>query len=155
MNEWRKIPNPPKEELETLYHIEFLSQSEIAKKYNTTQKVVWRWFRDLGIVSRKPYKRFQEREKNTSWKGNDVTYAALHYRVVSLRGRPKKCEVCGKDDKDAMYDWACVGDYKIIDDYVRMCRSCHWKHDKTGNNLPNNDRIPQSSSKKIKRNANN
>lgn len=149
MNEWKKIPNPPKEELEYLYHVQFLSQKEIAIKFNTTQKVVWRWFRDLNIKSRIPFKRFQNGIQNHSWKGDNVTYAALHYRVVSQKGRPKKCEVCGEDSVNKTYDWACVGDYKNVDDYKRMCRSCHWKHDKIGNNFPNHSEEKSSSSKNI------
>jgi hypothetical protein len=149
-NKYTKTPHPPKEELEQLYHKDFMSQSEIAVKYNTTQKVVWRWFRDLGIKSRKPYKRFQQGSDNDSWKGKDVTYSALHYRVVALRGRPKKCEWCGREDSK-VYDWACIGDYYNTDDYVRLCRSCHWKHDKAGNNFPNNNRKPSNRSKCIKR----
>lgn len=148
-NKYTKTPNPPKEELETLYHIDFLSQSEIAIKFNTTQKVVWRWFKDLKIKSRIPFKRNQIGEKNSSWKGNKVTYAALHYRVVSVKGRPCKCEVCGTSDKNKVYDWACIGDYTNIEDYKRMCRSCHFKHDKVGNNFPNHNIAPNKNKRKL------
>jgi len=150
-NKYTFLPLPPKEDLESLYFGDFKSQKEIAEVYGTTQKVVFSWFRKLGIKSRIPYKRNQERQNNSSWKGNDATYAALHYRVISAKGRPKKCEICGTTDESKLYDWACVGDYKNIDDYKRMCRSCHWKYDKVGNNFPNHLEKPSSLSKNVRK----
>lgn len=150
-NKYTKTPNPPKEELELLYNAEYLSQVEIGERFNVSQKIVFRWFRDLEITSRKPFKRNQLGSNNSSWKGNDITYAAAHYRVVSKKGRPTKCEVCGTTDESKVYDWACVGDYMNIDDYKRMCRSCHWKHDKIGNNFPNHKDKPSNTSKNVKR----
>jgi hypothetical protein len=151
-NEWKKTPHPPKEDLDRLYFQEFKTQSEIGRIYKVTQKIVFRWFRDLDIKSRKPFKRFQRGESNSSWKGNDVTYAAFHCRVVSLKGRPNKCEVCGTETAKR-YDWACIGDYRKVEDYQRMCRSCHWKHDKIANNFPNQGRPRSSASKQIKKYA--
>lgn len=150
-NKYTALPVPPKDDLESLYFGDFKSQKEIADVYGTTQRVVFSWFRKLGIKSRVAYKRNQKRENNSTWGGNDVTYAAFHYRVVSLKGRPRKCEVCGTDDKNKTYDWACVGDYKNVDDFKRMCRSCHWKHDKTANNFPNHKEPKSNSSKNVKK----
>lgn len=148
-NKYTKTPHPPKAELEGLYHADFLSQSEIAVIFNTTQRVVFRWFKDLKIKSRIPYKRNQTGSNNASWKGKKATYAALHYRVVAARGRPSKCEVCATDDPQKVYDWACVGDYTNIEDYRRMCRSCHWKYDGQENNLPNRKRPKNTNKRKI------
>lgn len=143
-NKYTKTPNPPKDELENLYHNDFMSQSEIAEKYGVTQKIVWRWFRDLNIKSRKPYKRNQKGSKNDSWKGENATYAALHYRVEAKRGKPNFCEACGIIDKSKRYEWAnLTGNYTDVMDYSRMCVPCHRKYDK---NRPN-------SSKNVKRKA--
>lgn len=150
-NKYTALPLPPKNEIEGLYHEKMLSQSEIATNYNTTQKVVFSWFKKLGIKSRVAKKRNQEGSKNSSWKGDKATYAALHYRVVSAKGRPKKCEECGTQDESKTYDWACVGDYKNTNDYKRMCRSCHWKHDKTANNFPNHNQPKYKASKSVPR----
>jgi len=152
-NKYVFLPIPPKEDLESLYYGDFRSQKEIGEVYGVSQKVVFSWFRKLEIKSRIPYKRNQEGENNSSWKGDDVTYSAFHYRVISLKGRPKKCEVCGVEDENKTYDWACIGDYKNINDYKRMCRSCHWKHDKIANNFPNHSEKPNNSSKNVKRTA--
>lgn len=137
-NRYTKTPHPPKEELEKLYHQGFKTQSGIAAIYNTTQRVVFRWFKDLGIQSRIAYKRNQRGENNASWKGNDATYAAYHYRVQSQRGRACKCEECGRSAAGIKYDWAnMTGQYDDVNDYKELCRSCHFKKDGHRNNLPN------------------
>lgn len=60
------------------------------------------------------------------WKGDEASYSAFHYRVESVRGKPKKCEVCGQDNPNKKYEWAnLTGNYKDVDDYKRMCTSCH------------------------------
>jgi hypothetical protein len=129
-NKYTAMPIPAKEILEKLYHEDFLSQKEIGVKFFTTQKVVCTWFKKLQIKSRKPYKRFQSGEKNHSWKGDDATYAAFHYRVIAKRGKPHYCSVCGTMKKER-YEWAnLTGRYSDILDYARMCVSCHRNYDK-------------------------
>jgi hypothetical protein len=65
-----------------------------------------------------------------AWKGNEAGYDALHYRLRAERGRPQRCDVCGTEDTSKTYDWAnMTGHYDDPDDYKRMCRSCHLKHD--------------------------
>lgn len=108
---------------------------EVADKLNTTKKILYNHFKRNNYRCRPAIKRNQFRENNSSWKGDDVTYSAFHCRVKAVYGKPLKCEVCGTEDKNKTYDWACVGDYKSIKDYRRMCRSCHWKHDKTVDNF--------------------
>ena len=57
-------------------------------------------------------------------------YAALHYRVYTIYGNPKKCDVCNLKDKNRKYHWAnLTGKFEDIDDYKRMCISCHRKYD--------------------------
>lgn len=109
-----------------------LSQVEIASRYHTSQKVVWRAMRKFGVQARVAAKRHQQGPLNDSWKGAKATYAAFHKRIEVLHGRPQKCEVCGTVDATRTYDWAnLTGRYDDPADYKRMCRSCHWKHDKT------------------------
>jgi len=142
-NKYTAMVVPPKEDLENLYFGEFKSQKEIGDIYGTTQKVVFSWFRKHGIKSRIPYKRNQEGENNSSWKGNNATYSAFHYRVESQRGKPNFCEACGTMEA-TVFEWCnLTGKYEDVMDYARFCRKCHRKYDK---NRPN-------SSKNVKRTA--
>lgn len=141
---------PPKDEIVKLYFDEILTQAEIGQKYNVSQKVVFRWFKNLGIKCRAPVKRNQRGENNNSWKGNKVTYAAYHYRVRSVRGKADKCEECGRCDKGITYDWANQnGNYEDVNDYKMMCRSCHFKKDGHRHNLPNRTRSKNENKEKI------
>lgn len=141
---------PPKSELENLYHNQFKTQSEIAKHYSVSQKVVFGWFKDLAIESRVAAKRNQTGENNSSWKGSNATYAAFHYRVQAARGKAKRCEECGRNDDKIKYDWAnMTGNYHDMNDYKELCRSCHFKHDGHRNNLPNRIREKNINKRKI------
>lgn len=129
--------NPPftKEQLEQDYRTG-LTQAEIAKRYQTSQKVVFNAMKKWGIKARVAAKREQRGANNSYWKGQSVGYAAFHKRVEVLKGRPQQCEVCGTTDASKTYDWAnLTGRYEDPEDYQRMCRSCHWKHDGKHTNL--------------------
>jgi hypothetical protein len=113
-----------------------MTQVEVAEEIGTTQKVIFERLKAVGYKCRVAIKRNQSREKNSSWKSNSASYKAFHYRMYSLKGSPKKCEICGTDDKKKHYDWANIsGKFEDPSDYKRMCRSCHWKHDKIINNI--------------------
>lgn len=69
-------------------------------------------------------------EKHPTWKGEDAGYFAMHVRVNAARGRPQHCEQCGTTDPSKTYEWASLTHrYDDVDDYRRMCRSCHRKYD--------------------------
>ena len=137
-NKYTKKISPKKTELEHLYFTEYKTQLEIGLIYGTTQKVVFRWFRELGIKSRIAFKRFQTGELNPSWKGDNATYTSFHERVYSKFGKANMCTACGRSDSGISYDWANqTGKYSDPDDYKMMCRSCHFKKDGHMNNLPN------------------
>ena len=55
----------------------------------------------------------------------------MHQRVKRLRGKAASCDRCGATDAERMYDWAFngVGNKSDINDYIPMCRKCHWKFD--------------------------
>lgn len=129
-NKYTAYQIPTRSELEELYFNKNMSQTEVGKYFNVSQKVIHSWFRKLGIKSRVAAKRNQMGENNAYWKGNNVSYAAYHKRVEAARGKPHYCEVCGDMDKD-VYEWAnLTGDYSNVMDYSRMCRSCHREYDK-------------------------
>lgn len=133
-NKYTALKIPQKEQLENLYHFKMLSQAEIGKEYGTTQKVVFSWFRKLGIKSRIPKKRNQAGNNNSSWKGDKATYAALHKRVEVSRGKPCICMACGTQES-TVYEWCnLTGRYQDVNDYMCMCRPCHRKYDKNRKN---------------------
>lgn len=118
------------EELRKDYEVSVMSQNEIAAKYSVTLKRVQTSMRRYEITSRPAIKRNQIGCNNSSWKGDSACYAAFHYRLSSLYGKPQKCEICGTSDPKRTYDWAnLTGRYDDPSDYKRMCRSCHWKYD--------------------------
>ncbi len=149
-NKYTALKVPDKGRLEKLYHENFMTQVEIGAIFNTTQKVVYSWFKKLGIKSRVPYKRNQSRDNNDSWKAGKVTYAAYHYRVQSARGKANHCEECHRYDDNIKYDWANItGDYADVNDYRQLCRSCHFKRDGHKKNFPNNSLTPNVNQRKI------
>lgn len=132
----KKATSPPKKELETLHHKEWMTYEEIAKHYKVGKKIVQRWFKENGIVARKAFKRFQSGILNDSWKGDKACYAALHYRIRKLKGTPSKCEVCGTESEEFRYQWAnLTGKYEDVEDYKRMCEPCHARYDNKIKNI--------------------
>jgi hypothetical protein len=53
-----------------------MSQTEIAAKYGTTQKVVWRAMAKMGVASRQASKRDQRGPNNSTWRGGRILVAA-------------------------------------------------------------------------------
>jgi hypothetical protein len=124
--------------VKTLYE-SGLTQKEVAKKMGTSQKVIFLRLKQEGYKSRIAKKRNQYGENNSSWKGIKAGYKVLHYRVNTLLGKPKKCEVCNSTNCKR-YEWAnLTGDYSNPQDYKRMCKSCHAKQDKIVNNFKGGD----------------
>lgn len=106
-----------------------MTQEEIGKKLGTTQKVIYMRLKKIGYKSRVAKKRNQFGVNNPCWKGNKATYAALHYRVEKIRGKPHICEQCGITTAKR-YEWAnMTGKYDDPKDYKRMCKKCHHKQD--------------------------
>lgn len=71
---------------------------------------------------------------SSSWKGDDVSYIGLHEWVYRTLGKPNKCENCQKDKLSGhKIHWANISkEYKRnINDWIRLCVSCHWKFDKS------------------------
>jgi hypothetical protein len=106
------------------------TQAEIAVDLGLTQKVVWNLMRRHGIQARVAAKRDQRGAKNARWRGDDAGYQALHLRVEAARGKPQMCSRCGTTNPAKTYEWAnLTGDYRDVNDYERMCRSCHKLYD--------------------------
>jgi hypothetical protein len=111
------------------------TQAEIAHSLSITQKVVWRLMRRHGINARVAAKRDRRGAKNSLWKGDLAGYAAMHLRVASVRGTPSICEDCGTTTAKR-YEWAnLTGHYEDVNDYRRLCVSCHKRFDGIVRNL--------------------
>ncbi len=111
------------------------TQQEIAATVGQTQKVVWGLMRRHGITARVAAKRDQWGEANHQWKGDGASKYALHRRLYSRFGKPSKCSQCGTTEAER-YDYAnLTGHYEDLNDYVPMCRSCHWKYDEKHKNF--------------------
>ena len=71
-------------------------------------------------------------KKHFAWKGDKVSYRALHTWVERTLNKPSKCEFCGKDE---LYrhkiHWANKsGNYlRDITDWFRLCAKCHGEYD--------------------------
>jgi len=86
----------------------------------------------LGLVSWRKGKKYPhlQRENSAEWKGKKATYSAFHKRIYRIKGLPNFCEVC-KTTKAKRFEWAnLTGKYHDINDYKRMCSSCHIRYDK-------------------------
>jgi hypothetical protein len=111
------------------------TQAEIADATGLSQKVIWNLMRRHGIAARVAAKRNQRGAANHAWRGDDAGYAAMHLRVETSRGKPRLCEDCGSTTAK-LYEWANVtGHYDDVNDYRRLCASCHKKFDGIIRNL--------------------
>ncbi len=66
-------------------------------------------------------------KNNPQWKGDKVSYRAIHMWMQNNYGKADVCE--GKDCKriTQYYEWANIsGKYKRnIKDWIKLCKSCH------------------------------
>lgn len=106
------------------------TQTEIALLLEVSQKSIFKAMKRHGIKARKAFKRNQYGENNDSWKGENAGKQAFHRRLYARYGKPRICGVCGTTESNN-YDYAnLTGNYQDIEDYLPMCRSCHWRYDR-------------------------
>ena len=77
--------------------------------------------------------KFQTESNHPRWKGAKTSYRSLHKWVQKHLGKPHYCEICQRDDlPHRSYHWANKSrTYKrIIEDWIRLCASCHKEYDK-------------------------
>lgn len=94
-----------------------MSIRDIAKEKTVGRSIVRKSLAESGISV------IQNRLKKS------VGYGGGHQRVSRLRGKPRRCEHCLVTDAKT-YDWASISkNYADPNDYIRLCRSCHFKMD--------------------------
>lgn len=125
-NKMNVFTDKDREKLKEKYAL-FKSQGKLdnlAKELGRTKQFICRQARLFGLTNSKgphPYAR----------KEGANPYSRYHANVRSVKGCPHKCEVCGEDNPRKWYEWAnMTGRYDDPEDYKRMCRTCHRKHDK-------------------------
>jgi len=69
--------------------------------------------------------------KHYNWKGNNVSYKALHDWVNKNFGKPTRCEFCGKTSNQTRLHWANKSGKYLRDrkDWLMLCPSCHRLYD--------------------------
>lgn len=86
-------------------------------------------------------KRNQYGPANSTWRGDEAGYAALHLRVDAARGKPSRCDHCERTD--GRFEWAnLTGRYEDVDDYARLCVGCHRKFDAARRRLTGERTMP-------------
>ncbi len=80
------------------------------------------------------WERDMSEEKNPRWYGNDVGYSGIHTWVEKWKGQPSKCEMCGTETAKK-FEWANIDHQyrRVLEDFIRMCTSCHRKYDYENN----------------------
>lgn len=69
-------------------------------------------------------------ERHPGWRGDLVSYSALHHWVRRYKAKPLACEHCHRTDK--LLDWANKsGNYRRdLDDWIALCQRCHRAYDR-------------------------
>jgi len=72
--------------------------------------------------------------ENPEWKGDDVGYDGLHRWVARWKGKPSRCEFCDTTTAKR-FEWANIDHtyQRELDDFIRLCTSCHRIHDNKWN----------------------
>lgn len=117
------------DEAKRLYELG-MTHKEVGKILGFADTSIGYLFKKNGYKSRPRKPRSCKGSSNNNWKEKGVKYSALHHRVWSAKGKPKRCDVCGIDKPNIIYEWAnLTGKYDDVNDYKRMCHSCHCKYD--------------------------
>lgn len=72
---------------------------------------------------------FPKGKGHPNWRGDKVSYHALHEWLRVNKPKTELCEICGEKRR---LDWANIKKHvytRNIEDYKCMCRSCHKKMD--------------------------
>lgn len=69
-----------------------------------------------------------QHEDNPQWRGDDAGYWSIHKWVGRHFEKTGICEHCGEEKTT---EWA-NGDHtyrRVREDWLELCRSCHWRMD--------------------------
>lgn len=108
--------------------------SEKWKKNIHLSKLGKKWNHPMSEEQKQKLRDSNLNINNGMWKGDKVSYGALHTWIRKNKLKPNLCENC---KRASPYDIANIsGKYKRdIHDYKWICRRCHMIEDKRINNL--------------------
>ena len=125
----RDYPLEIVEKVRRLYVEQRMTRAEVQEHIGRGFKVE-NIMRRYGIPARPATPRDQRGERCPTWRGDHAGYKALHLRVAAQRGKPQQCQRCQRSDLGTRYEWAnLTGNYTDINDYQRMCVTCHRRFD--------------------------
>ena len=112
----------------TKAHIQKLRMAKLGRKMSEITKEKHRQWRPSEETRERMRNSAHKGEKAYNWKGDKVSYGGLHRWVYRHKGRPKKCEHCGIQEK---IEWANKSRKYLRDftDWISLCRLCHRKFD--------------------------
>ena len=130
---WNKSYPPSKIELKKLYEVEKLGSWKLAAHYGVTQHLVLIWLKNYKIPRRshaeasKITRNGKSGKDHHCWKGDKVSYSALHTWVRNNKPKSQLCNKCGRKTK---LDLSNKGIYdRNFDNWEWLCRKCHMKAD--------------------------
>lgn len=113
---------------------------DTAKHFGVSYGALRRIFKQHGVPIRtvaETQRKIGQNKKNT----DDVGYKGHHRRVSIARGKPQMCEECGTTDPEKRYERASLThNYADINDYKRLCCSCHRSFDGVIRNIHDRQR---------------
>lgn len=88
----------------------------------------------LSQATKKKLSDVRKGERNHKWKGEEVSYSALHCWIKLNWGKADRCETCQREMKvgeERKFEWSNIsGDYKRDrSDWQMLCARCHRKFD--------------------------
>ena len=76
--------------------------------------------------------KLMSKDKSSNWKGDKISYRALHRWIENWLGKPDTCKHCGRSNLSGhLIHWANKsGEYKRdLEDWIRLCVKCHKQYD--------------------------
>ena len=83
-------------------------------------------------------------EAHPGWKGDAVSYSALHHWVRRYKAKPVACQHCNASDKPL--EWANISRAyrRDLDDWIALCKKCHTAYDRAAECRNGHARTPEN-----------
>ena len=131
--------------IRTEYHRNIISKSQLGRKLSEKHKIAiskahkGKLPKNFYEIQKLGWEANRKRKGRDiwNWKGDKVGYGALHDWVIRKLGQPQECWKCYILTAKR-YEWSNIsGKYlRNIDDFIRLCHSCHAKFDRKNPKRP-------------------